>query len=153
MDIVSAENSFANNADKSVDLKCVAFNCGNLSGLDLQFEFNDDGSVKAAFQCDKRFEGYPGILHGGVILSVLDGAMGNCMFAHGRATVTVEMTTRFRHPVLTGQKAVAYAKITRVSHPLYVLEAEIVQDGKIKATARGKYYDQPELRPVVEQFS
>jgi len=105
------------------------------------------------FQCEESFEGYSGILHGGVISSVLDGAMGNCMFAHGLATVTVEMITRFRHPVLTGQKAVVCARITRSSHPLYLLEAEIIQDGKIKATAKGKYYDQPKLAHIVEQFS
>ena len=71
--------------------------------------------------------------------------MGNCMFARGRATVTVEMTTRFRHPVVTGRKATVLARITRTSHPLYLLEAEIIQEGKVKATAKGKYYDQPKL--------
>ena len=129
--------------------------CGseNLSGLGLHFEANDDGSAKAVFQCDESFEGYPGILHGGVISSVLDGAMGNCMFAHGLATVTVEMTTRFRHPVVTGREAMVSARIRRASHPLYLLEAEIIQDGEIKATAKGKYYDQPKLAHIVEQFS
>ena len=67
------------------------------------------------------------------------------MFACGQATVTVEMTTRFRHPVVTGQEATVSARITRSSHPLYLLEAEIIQDGKVKATAKGKYYDQPKL--------
>jgi len=111
----------------------------------LEFDIADDGSVTAAFQCDEAFEGYPGMLHGGVISSILDGAMGNCMFACGQATVTVEMTTRFRHPVATGQDATVSARITRFSHPMYFLEAEIVQDGKLKATAKGKYYDQPKL--------
>lgn len=123
--------------------KCVV--CGFGNGLHLKFDATDDESVTATFQCDKVFEGYPGILHGGVISSILDGAMGNCMFAHGQATVTVEMTTRFRHPVVTGQVATVSARITRASHPLYLLEAEIVQGGKVKATAKGKYYNQPKL--------
>jgi len=152
MNIKSIQNNVAN-ISKSVHPKCVVCGSENLSGLGLQFESNDDGSVKAVFQCDESFEGYPGILHGGVISSVLDGAMGNCMFAHGLATFTVEMTTRFRHPVLTGQKATVSARITRSSHPLYLLEAEVIQDGKIKATAKGKYYDQPKLAHIVEQFS
>jgi len=151
MNIRSVQSSVAN-ISKSVHPKCIVRSSENLSGLGLHFEAIDDGSVNATFQCDESFEGYPGILHGGVISSVLDGAMGNCMFAHGRATVTVEMTTRFRHPILTGQKAVASARITRSSHPLYLLEAEITQGGKVKATAKGKYYDQPKLAHVVEQF-
>jgi len=152
MNIKSIQNNIAN-ISKSVHPKCVVCGSENLSGLGLQFESNDDGSVEAVFQCDESFEGYPGILHGGVISSVLDGAMGNCMFARGLATVTVEMTTRFRQPVLTGQKAIISARITRSSHPLYLLEAEIIQDGKVKATAKGKYYDQPKLAHIVEQFS
>ena len=123
--------------------KCVVCSFGN--GLHLEFDAADDGSVTTTFQCDEAFEGYPGMLHGGVISSILDGAMGNCMFARGRATVTVEMTTKFRHPVATGQQATISARITRDSHPLYLLEAEIIQDGKVKAAAKGKYYDQPKL--------
>ena len=125
--------------------KCVVCSFANAKGLHLKFDVADDGSVKADFQCDESFEGYPGMMHGGVMSSILDGAMGNCMFARGQATVTVEMTTRFRHSVVTGRRATVSARITRVSHPLYLLEAEIVQDGKVKATANGKYYDQPKL--------
>jgi acyl-CoA thioesterase FadM len=59
------------------------------------------------------------------------------------------MTTKFRHPVLTGREATVSAILTRVSHPLYLLEAEIVQDGQVKATAKGKFYDQPDLLQVL----
>ena len=144
MNIETVQNTVAN-IRHYVHPRCVVCSSANARGLYLKCDVDDDGSVKATFQCDESFEGYPGILHGGVISSILDGAMGNCMFACGRATVTVEMTTRFRHPVVTGREATVSARITRVSHPLYLLEAEIVQDGKVKATANGKYYDQPKL--------
>jgi len=140
--IKTIKNTVANIRDL-VHSKCVV--CGFGNGLHLEFDAANDGGVTAIFQCDEAFEGYPGMLHGGVISSILDGAMGNCMFACGRATVTVEMTTRFRHPVMTGREAAVSARITRVSHPLYLLEAEIIQDGETKATANGKYYDQPKL--------
>jgi uncharacterized protein (TIGR00369 family) len=133
--------------------KCVVCSLVNAKGLHLKFDISDDGCVKATFQCDGAFEGYPGVLHGGVISSILDGAMGNCMFARGRAAVTVEMTTRFRHPIVTYQEATVSARVTRSSHPLYQLEAEIVQEGKVKASAKGTFYDQPELVSVMEQFS
>jgi len=136
------QNTVANIRDL-VHPKCVVCSFGN--GLHLEFDAANDGGVTATFQCDEALEGYPGMLHGGVISSILDGAMGNCMFASGRATVTVEMTTRFRHPVVTGRKATVSARITQTSHSLYLLEAEIIQEGKVKATAKGKYYDQPKL--------
>jgi len=75
------------------------------------------------------------------------------MFARGQAAVTVEMTTRFRHPVTTHSQATVSARIIRISHPLYLLEADIIQDGEIKATAKGKFYDQPDLVDVLGPFS
>jgi len=150
--IETVQNTVANIRNR-VHPKCVVCSSANAKGLHLKFDVADDGSITATFQCDEAFEGYPGVLHGGVISSILDGAMGNCMFARGQATVTVEITIRFRHPVVTHQKATVSARVTQSSHPLYLLEAEIAQDGKVKATAKGKYYDQPELVDVMEQFS
>ncbi|MCD6174224.1 MAG: PaaI family thioesterase [Planctomycetes bacterium] len=128
-----------------VHSKCVVCGCNNGTGLHLDFDIADDQSVTAVFQCDEAFEGYPSVLHGGVISSILDGAMGNCMFARGQTAVTVEMTTKFRSPIATDVKAMVSAGITRISHPLYLLEAKIVQSGKVKATAKAKFYDQPGL--------
>ena len=144
--MIKIENDkMRNNVRKQVHPSCIACGFANENGLHLTFETTKDGSVTGVFHCDEAFEGYPGILHGGIISLILDSAMGNCMFARGLATVTIEMTMRFRHPVVIGQEATVSARITRVSHPLYILEAEISQNGKVKATAKGKYYDQPKL--------
>ena len=132
---------------------CVVCSSKNSKGLHLEFVSSNDGAVTATFQCDEAFEGYPGVLHGGVISSILDGAMGHCMFARGQAAVTAKMTIRFRHPVVTNQKAAVSARIARSSHPLYILEAEILQAGQVKATAKSKYFDQPRLIDVSEEIS
>jgi len=150
--IETVQNTVANIRNR-VHPKYVVCSFANAKGLHLEFDVTDDGSVKADFQCDEAFEGYPGVLHGGVISSILDGAMGNCIFACGQTAVTVEMTTRFRHPVTTCRQATVSARIIRTSHPLYLLEAEIAQDGEIKATAKGKFYDQPDLVDVLGPFS
>ena len=133
--------------------KCVVCSAVHPRGLNLKFDIDKNKTVVATFQCNEELEGYPGVLHGGIISTVLDGAMGHCMFARGQAAVTVEMTTRFRHPVVTGKPATVSARITRISHPLYLLEAKILQDGEVKATAKGKFYDRPELVDVLESLS
>lgn len=143
--IIDAAHKTVADICSRVHPKCVVCSFSNARGLHLKFDVVDDGSVRADFQCNKTFEGYPGILHGGVISSILDGAMGHCMFAIGQTAVTVEMTTRFRHPIMTGHNATVLARITRSSHPLYLLDAEIIQNGEIKATAKSKFYDQPEF--------
>ena len=139
------EQSVVANISSRVHPNCVVCSLTNTRGLQLEFVSGDNGSVTATFGCDEALEGYQGVVHGGVISSVLDGAMGHCMFSRGQVAVTVEMTTRFRHPVVINEKATVSARIQRTSHPLYLLEAQIVQAGQVKATANGKFLDQPQL--------
>lgn len=119
--------------------------CGQAAdcGLGLRFRSLPDGSVEAEFACPARYQGYEGMLHGGVTSSLLDGAMTNCLFAHSIAAVTAEMTVRFRHPIAVGQSLVARAHITRSQPPLHIVEAEIVQTGQVKAKATGKFMERP----------
>ena len=121
---------------------CVVCGSSNTLGLRLEFTEAADGSVSASCDCNRVLEGYPDILHGGVVSSLLDGAMTNCLFAHGHPSVTAELTVRFRHPVKIDTPATVRAWIERCSPPLHVLRAELVQKGQIKATACGKFMGQ-----------
>ena len=113
--------------------------------MHLEFTSLVDGRVRAFFDCDRAFEGYVGSLHGGVISALLDGAMTHCIFAHGHAGVTAELKVRYRHPVVTDHPATVRGRISRCSPPLYLMEAELLQDGQVKATAEAKFMDQPQL--------
>lgn len=124
---------------------CVVCGPSNDRGLHLQFMSLEDGSVQAFFDCGKAFEGYAGSLHGGVISALLDGAMTHCIFARGRAGVTAELKVRYRHPVVTDHIATVRGWIQRSSPPLYLMEAELLQGGRLKATATAKFMDQPSL--------
>jgi acyl-CoA thioesterase FadM len=55
--------------------------------------------------------------------------------------VTAELTVRFKHPVATGRPATVRARLERDLGPLYLLEAELVQDGEVKATASAKFLE------------
>ena len=124
---------------------CIVCAAANERGFGLDFTLSEDGSVEATFDCDKAFEGYARIVHGGVISSVLDGAMTSCLFARGCSAVTAVLEIRFRHFVVTGQTAAVRAWVTRVTPPLYVLKAELSQQGQVKATATATLMDQPDL--------
>ena len=124
---------------------CVVCGPANHRGLHVQFVSQEDGSVRASFGCGRAFEGYAGSLHGGVISALLDGAMTHCIFAHGHAGVTAELKVRYRHPVVIDHTAIVRGWIRRSSSPLYLMEAELLQDGQVKATATAKFMDQPQL--------
>lgn len=43
-------------------------------GLRMDFQLRQDGSVQAEFGCSSAFEGYRGIVHGGIVAALLDGS-------------------------------------------------------------------------------
>jgi len=130
---------------KRLHPNCVVCSLSNTRGLQLKFDLCEDGSVAANFELEETLEGYPGIPHGGVISSVFDGVMGNCLFAQGCTPVTAMLNIRFRHPIAMHKDATVSARIVRSSNSVYVLQAEITQNGQIKATAEGKFVDHPNL--------
>lgn len=111
----------------------------NERSLRLEFVESGNGEVQALFDCTDDFEGYAGRIHGGVVAALVDGAMTNCLFAHGVSAVTAELNVRFRHPVITGKVAIVRAWIERSTTRLYVVGSEIVQDRQTKATALGQF--------------
>ncbi len=123
---------------------CVVCSSSNEHGLGLNFTSLSDGSVEALFDCDRAFEGYHNVLHGGISSTLLDGAMTNCMFAHGIHALTAELNVKFHHPVMCCQSVLVRAWITRSTAKLHLLRAEISQNGMIMATASGKFVRIPE---------
>ena len=122
---------------------CMVCSPSSKGGLGLQFDVSKDGSVQATFNCDKVFEGYANVLHGGLISCIIDGAMTNCMFAHGHVAVTAELNVRFQDSVVIGEPATVRAWIDRSRPRLHVLKAEVVQNQQVKVTAVGKFMRQP----------
>ena len=120
---------------------CVVCGKGCAIGLGLDFVVQADGSVRAEFACSKAYEGYRGILHGGVISSLLDGAMTNCLFAHGIVALTAELVMRFRHLVATDMPVSVVGRIIRSTVPLHFMEAQLVQDGVVMAVAKAKFME------------
>ena len=123
---------------------CVVCSQSNPLGLGLQFTVHDDGSVSASPHGHFALEGFQGCLHGGMIASLLDGAMTNCLFAQGHVAMTAELKVRYRKPVFTGQEMIIRAWIKRSLPPLHLLEADLKQEGCVKAVASAKFMERNE---------
>ncbi len=120
---------------------CVVCGKAAENGWGLTFHSVAEGVVEADFLCERVLEGYPFVLHGGVICTLLDGAMTNCLFAAGRAAVTGDMHVRFHRPVAAAGWARVRAWIDESAPPLYKLAARLEQEGEIKATARARFVE------------
>jgi len=122
---------------------CLVCGQSNPFGLGLKFTCEPDGSVAATFLGHPALEGFEGLLHGGMIASLLDGAMTNCLFAHGYVAMTGELKVRYREPVQIGEEMTVRAWIKKSVAPLHLLAAQLKQGGLVKATATAKFMERP----------
>jgi acyl-CoA thioesterase FadM len=79
--------------------------------------------------------------------------MTNCLFAKNKKAVTGKLSVRYLHPVSINQMADISARLVKSSPPLYSLEAEISQDGKILVKATGKFMDSSQKRAAKTKIS
>lgn len=95
--------------------------------------------MAGVFQRHPDFQGYPNTLHGGMVSTLLDAAMTNCLFAHGCTAVTAELTVRFLRPVAAGRPVTVTAWVEKSWRRLHLLAAELRQEGELMATAAAKF--------------
>ena len=127
---------------------CLVCGAGNPAGLQLRFRTADDGRITAPFSGNPGLEGYPGLLHGGIICALVDGAMTNCLFARGVTAVTAELTVRYLEGVRATHPVEVSAWCLRARGHLYVLQAEIRQDSRVVVRAAGKFMDRSRQRAM-----
>lgn len=115
--------------------------CGeeNPSGLKLRFTPDGNGGVEAVLRGRKTWQGYPGVLHGGVIASLLDAAMTNCLFQQGIQAVTGELTIRYLRPVPCCAELRLRAGVTAAKPPLFLMESQLLVAGCPAARATAKF--------------
>lgn len=128
------------------------FVCGrqNPCGLKLDFYFDGESISEAELNIPEQFEGYPGVVHGGVITAILDECAGR---AHMRNQddfmVTAQLNVRFRKPVRTKTQLIVRGSAGDRQGRVAKAHAEIMdQDGTILAEADGVFVDIPKEKLV-----
>jgi acyl-coenzyme A thioesterase PaaI-like protein len=79
------------------DRRCFACGQQNEHGLRLHFEYGER-SARATPAVARRFGGWSGMLHGGVVTTLLDEAMAHAAIAAGVRAVTARLQVRFHRP-------------------------------------------------------
>jgi acyl-coenzyme A thioesterase PaaI-like protein len=108
-------------------------------GLGLHFQVDAGGGVTARWTSPPGGESYPGIVHGGLVATLLDAAMVHALFARGIVARTGELRIRYRSPVCIGSSVTVRAWLTNGNGRLFVLEAELRQGASVCAEARAKF--------------
>lgn len=81
------------------------FVCGPENAHGLRLAFRLDGDIcRAEFTPPEYYCGYAGVIHGGIIYSLLDDVMANWLFIRGERAYTARCDVRYRAPVATGSR-------------------------------------------------
>jgi acyl-coenzyme A thioesterase PaaI-like protein len=125
------------------------FVCGlhNPVGLRLSFYETGPDEVTAWFTPPDHFQGYPGVLHGGIVAAILDEVGGRVVLIgdHSRLMLTARMDVRYRRPTPTGQPLKVVGRLLKRRGRLAQARAEIcLPDGTVSAEAEFTLADPPE---------
>jgi acyl-CoA thioesterase len=108
--------------------------------LKMRVDTADSGTRRVHVTVDERLMQLQMIVHGGVIFTLADSAMGMTLLSvlsPGTRVGTIEAKTNFLLPVRSGE-LVAEASIVHLGHSIAVLEATVynIVEGDQRAVAR-----------------
>ena len=129
---------------------CLVCGRDNPHGLKLDL-YVDSGTstVRVEFTPRPQHIGFEGVVHGGVIATVLDEAMVWCATWSGRRfCVCAELTTRFRKEAAVGRKLIVETKIESSRSRLITTTGEVrdAETAEIVAIGTAKYVPVPHDR-------
>lgn len=119
------------------DGRCFVCGPQNEHGLHLRFERDGEQGVRARTHLRGEFQGWKGIAHGGIALSLLDEAMAHAAGAAGYRGLTASLTARFRKPVPLGQPLEIEGRVKWMRRNVLQIEAS-VRDGSGNVLLEGE---------------
>ncbi|MBR6022608.1 MAG: PaaI family thioesterase [Kiritimatiellae bacterium] len=134
------------------------FGCSDRNPAGLHLEFAEEGdAVTCRWTPDPKFQGWDGVLHGGVVTTILDETSGWAVLRRfQRAAMTTRIEVRFLHPTpATDPVLVARARVSgRVNEKIVTVRATLENaSGMVCATADADYYVMDEERSKAMGFT
>ena len=125
------------------------FACGELNEIGLHLKLNlEQGRCWTELELPRKFEGWEGIIHGGILCTILDEVMAWSLVAQDNWGVTARMSITFRKPVTVGRAIRAEGWITEDRRRIHVTAGRIVdaETGDELALAEATYVAASESR-------
>jgi uncharacterized protein (TIGR00369 family) len=125
------------------------FGCGSINpiGLHLDFQCRDESNVFCETEIPDAFSGYPGYVHGGIIATMLDEAMGKSARTRKVTIMTAKIELDYLRPVPTDKPLRVEGQLMRVEGRKFWTEGRILNSrGSILAKSKGLFVQVHERR-------
>jgi uncharacterized protein (TIGR00369 family) len=142
------------------------FGCGPANPIGLHLDFfvagdkSEDQSVLCLQIVADTFEGPQGLLHGGIIATLLDEAMSKAVRVRGLTAMTRQMEVEYLRPVPSATSVRIEGRLVRSEGRKHWTEAKILDEkSHVLATAKGLFIEvrasrlatgRPEDRPETD---
>ena len=125
---------------------CFACGVRNDAGLKLTFWMESD-EIVTEFTPDAHYQGFPGVLHGGILATLLDETLSRTASIEGRWMMTGRLEIRYRRPTPMGPRLRVTARALSSRSRMVHAEGEVRladDPSVILADARGVFLSVPE---------
>lgn len=122
---------------------CAVCGIDNHFGVNARFYETRTGEIIGVFSAKDQHQGFPLRMHGGIISSVLDEAMGRTLnIDHpDEWSVTVDLRVRFKKPVPLNTEIKVVAKLDKENRKIFEARGEVfLPDGSVAAEGWGKFF-------------
>jgi uncharacterized protein (TIGR00369 family) len=121
--------------------KCFVCGENNPNGLRLSFEIDQEKKIlKTTFVSSATFQGWDGIVHGGIVSTLLDEAMAKLVYELGYHAVTASLEIKFKKPAPILKPLLVYGEIAEVNRRVIRAKARVTQeDGTVLATGTSTF--------------
>ena len=124
----------------------LCFVCGTENPHGLRVVFYDDGvKVWTDLTAGDHHQSWPGVLHGGIISTILDETIARVSFLHDRWVHTARLTVRFLKPAPLGEPLRCTGELVRNASLLMEMRGKLVhvETGEALAEATGTFIPLP----------
>ena len=96
--------------------------------MHLHFEADGEGVLCRA-TLDAKYQGWRGVVHGGIAMALIDEAMAHAAGFAGHRGVTASVNVRFRKPVPVGEPILVRGRVTWHRRNVLGVEAQVLNEG------------------------
>lgn len=110
----------------------------NLLGIELTLL--GPGCAELTVAAEEKHTNPMGMVHGGLIMSIADAAMGNSIRSLGITGVTADCSVSFPGAAQLGDVITAKGKVTKAGRNLVFAEAQVYANDRMIGQSKGTFY-------------